>query len=53
MAWDAIRDNIKISAKQCIGHCEAKDHKPWFDKEYLNCLIEGSRLNYSGCRTNV
>jgi hypothetical protein len=32
-AWDAIRKNIKISAKDCIGHCEAKRHKPWFDEE--------------------
>jgi hypothetical protein len=31
--WDAIRKNIKISAKECISHCEAKRHKPWFDKE--------------------
>jgi hypothetical protein len=30
-AWDAIRENIKMSAKQCIGHCEAKYHKPYFD----------------------
>jgi predicted metallo-beta-lactamase superfamily hydrolase len=32
-AWNAIRENIKISAKECIGHCEAKHHKPWFDEE--------------------
>jgi hypothetical protein len=32
-AWDAIRENIKISAKDCIGHCEAKRHKPLFDEE--------------------
>jgi hypothetical protein len=25
--------NIKISAKECIGHCEAKRHKTWFDEE--------------------
>jgi hypothetical protein len=31
-AWDAIRENINISAKECIGHCEAKRHKPWFDE---------------------
>jgi hypothetical protein len=33
-ALDAIRDYIKISAKECISHCEAKHHKPWFDEEY-------------------
>jgi hypothetical protein len=26
-AWDAIRENIKISAKECIGHYEAKHRK--------------------------
>jgi hypothetical protein len=33
VAWDAIRENYKISAKECIGHCEANCHKPWFDEE--------------------
>jgi hypothetical protein len=33
MPWDAIRENIKISAKECIGQCEAKCHKPWYDEE--------------------
>jgi hypothetical protein len=37
-AWDAIRENIKISAKECIGHCEAKRHKPWFDEECLKLV---------------
>jgi hypothetical protein len=32
-AWDASRENIKISTKECVGHCEAKYHKPWFHKE--------------------
>jgi hypothetical protein len=31
-AWDAVRENIKISAKECIGQCEAKRHKPRFDE---------------------
>jgi hypothetical protein len=30
-AWDAIRENINISAKECIGHRETKRHKLWFD----------------------
>jgi RNAse (barnase) inhibitor barstar len=37
-AWDAIRENIKISGKECIGHCEAKRHKPWFDEECLKLV---------------
>jgi hypothetical protein len=32
-ALDAIRKNINNYAKECIGHCEAKRHKPWFDEE--------------------
>jgi hypothetical protein len=32
-AWDAIRENIKISAEECIGQCEAQRHKLWFDEE--------------------
>jgi hypothetical protein len=37
-AWDAITENIKISAKECISHCEAKCHKPWFDEECLKLV---------------
>jgi hypothetical protein len=32
-AQDAITENIKISTKDSIGHCETKHHKPWFDEE--------------------
>jgi hypothetical protein len=28
-----LRQNIKISAKECIGHCEAKHYKQWLDEE--------------------
>jgi CTP-dependent riboflavin kinase len=28
-AWETTGENIKISAKECIGHCEAKRHKLW------------------------
>jgi hypothetical protein len=31
-AWGMIRENIKISAKESLGYCESKKHKPWFDK---------------------
>jgi hypothetical protein len=42
-AWDAIRENIKISAKECIGHYETKRHKPWFDEE-CSKLVDQSKL---------
>jgi hypothetical protein len=51
-AWDTIGENIRISAKESISHCESKHNKPWYD-EKCSELFEGSRLNYSGCRTQM
>jgi hypothetical protein len=31
-AWETIRENIKISAKESLGYFEFKKHKPWFDE---------------------
>jgi hypothetical protein len=31
-AWETIRENIKISAKDSLGYFELKKHKPWFDE---------------------
>jgi hypothetical protein len=31
-AWETIRENIKISAKESLGYLELKKHKPWFNK---------------------
>jgi hypothetical protein len=31
-AWEMIRENIKISAKESLGYLKMKKHKPWFDK---------------------
>jgi hypothetical protein len=28
-AWETIRENIKISAKEGIDYFELKKHKPW------------------------
>jgi hypothetical protein len=30
--WEMIRENIKTSAKECLGYFELKKHKPWFDE---------------------
>jgi hypothetical protein len=30
--WEMIRQNINISAKENLGYCELKKHKPWFDQ---------------------
>jgi hypothetical protein len=37
-AQDAITENIKISTKDSIGHCEAKHHKSWLDEECSNLV---------------
>jgi hypothetical protein len=31
-AWEMIRDNNKISAKESLGYYELKKHKPWFEE---------------------
>jgi hypothetical protein len=31
-AWETIRENITISAKESLGYFELKKHKPWFDE---------------------
>jgi hypothetical protein len=31
-AWEMIRENIQISAKDSLGYCELKKHKPLFDQ---------------------
>jgi hypothetical protein len=33
-AWEMIRENIKISAKESLGYFELKKHKPWFNEGY-------------------
>jgi hypothetical protein len=48
-AWETIRENIKISAKESLGYRELKKHKPWFDKGCSE-LLEGNKANCSGYR---
>ena len=43
MAWENIKENIKTSAKESIGLHELKQHKPWFDEEYLGFLDQRER----------
>jgi hypothetical protein len=46
-AWETIRENTKISAKESLGYFELKKHKPWFDEGCSN------KLNCSGCSIQV
>jgi hypothetical protein len=39
-AWEAIIENIKISAKESLGCYELKKCKPWFDKECSEFLSQ-------------
>jgi hypothetical protein len=42
-AWETIRENIKISAKESLGYFEFKKHKPWFDKGCSKLLDQSKR----------
>jgi hypothetical protein len=39
-AWEMIRENIKISAKDSLGYFELKKHKPWFDEGCSKLLAQ-------------
>ena len=36
--WENIRENIKTSSEDSLGLYELKQHKPWFDEEFLRFL---------------
>ncbi|PNF26444.1 hypothetical protein B7P43_G16449, partial [Cryptotermes secundus] len=35
-AWETVRENIKMSAKESLCYYEPKKHKPWFDEGCSN-----------------
>ena len=37
-AWKNIKENIKTSAKECLGLYTMKQNTPWFDEECLYFL---------------
>ena len=43
MVWENIKGNIKTSAKKSLSLHELKQHKPWFDEEYLSFLDPGKQ----------
>jgi hypothetical protein len=49
MAWQNIKENIKISAKQSLGLYGLNKFKPWFNEEYLR-FLDQSMLKFSGYR---
>jgi hypothetical protein len=45
-AWETIRENIKISAKESLGYFELKKHKPWFDEGCSELLRKEAKLQW-------
>jgi hypothetical protein len=39
-ASENIKENIKTAAKESLVLHELKQHKPWFDEEYLGILAK-------------
>jgi hypothetical protein len=56
-AWETIRENIKISAKDSLDYFELKKHKSWFDGECSELLLfklfKGNKLTCSGYMIQV
>jgi hypothetical protein len=51
--WDNIRENIKNSAKESLGYCESKHHKPWFDEGCSKLVYRMKQDKLQCCRTQV
>jgi hypothetical protein len=67
-AWETIRENTKMSAKENLGYFKPKKHKPWFNKGCSKLLhqrkqaklqwlqdpseINGDNLNNVRCRAS-
>jgi hypothetical protein len=43
VAWETIRENIKISDKESLDYYELKKHKPWFDQGCSELIDQGKR----------
>jgi len=51
--WENINENIKISAKACLGLHELKRHKPWFDEESLHFLDQRMQTNMHSVQDSI
>jgi hypothetical protein len=49
-AWETIRENIKISAKESLGYFELKKLKPWFDERLSELLYQSKQAKLLGLR---
>jgi len=48
--WENIKENTKISAKECLGLYKWKQHKSWFDDEFSQYLDQRKKAKCSGYR---
>jgi hypothetical protein len=44
-AWEMIRENIKISAKDSLGYYELRKHKSWFNEGCSELLHQRKQVN--------
>jgi hypothetical protein len=44
--WVAVREEIKVSAKESPAYYELKEHKPWFDEECSELLEQRKQPEY-------
>jgi hypothetical protein len=53
-AWETIKENIKISAKESLGLYILKQHKPSFDYAFLHFVDKRSMLKcmFTGPKQN-
>jgi hypothetical protein len=42
-AWETVRENIKIPAKESLDYLELKKHKPWFEERCSELLDQNER----------
>lgn len=40
---ESVKKVMQISAKESLGCCKLKQHKPWFDEERLQLLDESKQ----------
>jgi hypothetical protein len=40
-----VREDIRISAKDSLGYCELKKHKPWFDEACSKLVDQRKQAN--------
>jgi hypothetical protein len=50
IAWETVRGNMKISAKNSLGYYKLKQHKPWFDERRSKLIDQRLRAKLKWLR---